>query len=442
MPMQLTGVILDIYDDPKATVLLRKLAGRELPPELGDSDLLGPAQLAQLPDHLFGLVATNGDSTLRKFATHDPAHTVTSVMYFLETKDLLPPEVQKVAASNLLIACEDYGIAVPPELQKTAVLGVISGALDAASLPGKVRESMSKGRETMDGFRAAQAGASSDMQGHNKKADLNGTEMMPNLGPVSTYPHSKATVRAGSSSSSTSKRASWVHAGNLTSHHPTQRVEVKVANYAMPSLRKYPIDSYADVKTAAAYFDEHYPSFELEDRREYAVHLADRMEQLGMAPPESVSKYAGHGYGPYVDVELMARARNYEGTEHQGAYEILLEKRASTAPYVMLETLAELDSLSGASTKYDAPLGFRDPFQAVYGKFASEDKPWAWTQGNEYVNDTMLKDLAENRYQSLDRAFGVDMRKSFQQDPVGVFTSMPDPQKTVIARLAADDSKG
>ena len=439
--MRLTGVILDIYDDPKATVLLQKLAGRPLPEELGNSDLLSPQELSQLPDHLFGLVAANGDSTLRKFATHDPAHTVTSVMYFLETKNLLPPEVQKVAASNLLIACEDYGIAPPEELQKVAILGLVSGALDAASIPGKLRESAGQGRATMDSFRAAQAGASSDMQAQSKKADLNGTEMMPIIGPVSTYPHSKATIRSGSSSA-TSKRASWEHAGDLTVHRPVQKVEVKVANYAMPSVRKYPIDSYADVKTAAAYFDEHYPSFDLEGRREYAVHLADRLEQLGMGLPESVAKYAGHEYGPFVDVELMARARNYAGTEHEGAYEILLEKRAAVAPYVLLETLAEIDSLSGADTKYDAPLGFRDPFQAVYGKFASEDKPWAWTQGNDYVNDTMLKDLAENRYQSLDRAFGVDMRKSFQQDPVGVFTSMPDPQKVVIARLAADDSKG
>lgn len=438
--MRLTGVILDIYDDPKATVLLQKLAGRPLPEELGNSDLLGPGDLARLPDHLFGLVATNGDSTLRKFATHDPAHTVTSVMYFLETRNLLPAEVQKVAASNLLIACEEYGIAAPEQLQKVAILGAVGAALDVMSLPNQVRDSVSKGRATMDGFRAAQAGATADMQ-HNKQADLTGTEMMPVIGPVSTYPHSKATIRSGSASA-TSKRASWERAGDLTVHHPAQKVEVKVASYAMPSVRKYPLDSYADVKTAAVYFDEHYPSFDLEDRREYAVHLADRMEQLGMAAPESVAKYAGHEYGPFVDVELMARARNYEGTEHQGAYEVLLEKRAAVAPFVLLETLAELDSLSGADTKYDAPLGFRDPFQAVYGKFASEKEPWAWTQGNEYVNDTMLKDLATNRYQSLDRAFGMDMRKSFQQDPVGVFTSMPDPQKVVIARLAADDSKG
>lgn len=435
--MLTTGVILDIYDDPKASVLLEKLAGRPLPQELADSEVLSAEKLASVPDRLFALVATNGGDTIRKFAMVDPAHTTTSVLYFLETAHLLPESVQKVAAANLVVGCEQYGLEAPELLLKMAGVGdVVGGALGALSLPGQVRDSRSRGAKTMDGFRAAQAGATSDMQ---KQADLTGTEMMPMVGQVSTFPHPKGTAH-GASASSSSKKASWQHAGDLTGHHPQVKVAMEHTRYALPSSRRYPLDSYSDVKTAAAYFDEHCSHFSLEDRREYAVHLAARMEELSFPLTETVSKYAGHSYGPNIDIELLSRARNYLGTEHEGAYEVLAEKRASVEPYVMLEALDALDKLSGAATKYDAPLGFRDPYQAVYGKVAEEKKPWSWTQGNEYVTDDMLIGLARDRYRVLDQAFGLDVRKSFQKDPIGVFTSMPDPQKVVIARLAANDS--
>lgn len=442
--MHLHGVILDIYDDPTVSVLRQKLAGRPLPLELGNSNVLEQHQLDAMPDRLFGLVASNGDSVVRKFAMHDPSHVTTSILYFLETGHLLPVHAQKVAAENLCRACTDYGMTAPEQLLKVAgvlggALGGVVGTVDAAS---KMKGGMDSKRSTMDGFRAAQAGATSDMQQHAKVADLNGTEMMSVSGSISTLPDPRNTAKGSAASSASSKRASWQHAGDLTAHHPVQKVAAMTMKYAMPTQSKYPIDSYAAVKTAAAYFDNHFEEFQLEDRREFAVFVAERMDELAIPLTDNIAKYAGHEYGPYVDVELAARVRNYAGTGHEGGYEVLLEKRASTPAHVMLEMMHELDTMSGASQKYNSPLGFRDPFQAVYGKVAAEDKPWSWTEGNEYVTDDMLKDLALNRYQSLDRAFGMDVRKSFQQDPIGVFTSMPDPQKVVIARLAQDDSKG
>lgn len=437
--MHLSGVILDIYDDQDGSVLATKLAGAELPSELADSTLLEPEGLARMPDRLFALVATNGDETLRKYAMHDAAHTTTSVLYFLEKGSVLPEHAQKVAAQNLLTACGWYDLQPPEELVKKA--GIIDGALGAGfgvlDAKSRLETGRDRARSTMDGFRAAQAGLSSDQQ---KTADLTGTEMMPMAGEIATWPHPRNTAK-GSSTSPNSKKAGWVHAGDITNHRPTVK-QASGTRFCLPSSAKYPIDSYGQVKEAAAYFEEHWPKFDLHDRREYAVNVAGRLDELGIAIPESVMKYAGHGYGPNIDVELAARIHNYEGTGHEEGYQVLVEKRAMTPPHVMVEMLHELDVASGAAEKYDAPLGFRDPFQAVFGKTAEEPKSWSWSEGNEYVNDTMLLDLATNRYQSLDRAFGMDVRKSFQKDPIGVFTSMPDPQKVVVARLAADDAKG
>lgn len=437
--MHLHGVILDLYDDPNATVLLAKLANEPLPSELANSDLLEAEKLAAMPDRLFALVADNGPDVVRKYAMHDAPHVATSVVYFLEKGHQLPDSMQKIAAKNLLAACEWYALQPPEELMKRA------GALDAGFglLDAKQRldTTMAGSKATMDGFRAAQAGASSDMQARKEKtADLNGTEMMPMSGSISTLPSPRNTAKMPSTSPG-SKRANWEHAGDLTNHRITEKVATIKTAFCLPSIEKYPIDSYEEVKLASSYFEEHWNLFSLEDRREYAVNLSNRLDELGLPSGERLAKYAGHSYGPHIDAEIASRISNYAGTEHQEMYEVLREKKAMTPPHVMLDMIYMLDEASGASEKYASSLGFRDPFQAVYGKVAAVTAPWTWSEGNEYVSDTMLKDLAVNRYQSLDRAFGVDMRKSFQKDPISVFESLPDPQKVVVSRLAADDSQ-
>lgn len=439
--MHLHGVILDIYDDPQATVLLAKLAGAELPQELADSELVEAEKLASMPDRLFALVATNGDDVVRKYAMHDAPHVATSVVYFLAQGHLLPDAMQKIAARNLLSACEQYDLQPPEDLVKRA--GVLDAGLGLMDVKQRLDSTMAGSRATMDGFRAAQAGASSDMQSppREKKADLNGTEMMPMSGSIATWPSPRNTAKMPATSAG-SKRAAWEHGGDLTTHRSVVKQASIVTSFCVPSEGKYPIDSYEQVKTASAYFEEHWSKLDLEVRREYAVNLSARLDELGMPTEGVAAKYAGFSYGPYVEGELARRISDFAGTDHQEAYEVLVEKRASTPPEVMVEMLHLLDEASGAAQKYEASLGFRDPFQAVFGKFAEEaPKPWTWSEGNEYVADTHLKDLAVNRYQSLDRAFGVDMRKSFQKDPIGVFMSLPDPQKVVVARLAADDSK-
>lgn len=432
--MHLTGVILDIYDDPTVSVLRTKLAG-EMPAGLGDSSLLAGEDLAKMPDRLFALVATNGEDVIRKYAMHDAPHVATSIVYFLEKGHLLPGSMQKIAARNLLAACEWYELQAPDELVKVA--GILDAGLGLLDVKGRVESTMERSRSTMDGFRAAQAGASSEMQ---KRADLTGTEMMPMSGSISTWPHPRNTAKPPSSSPSM-KRALWEHAGDLTHHQPTAEKKAEASRFCLASEKRYPIDSYVQAKLASAYFDEHWSKFSLDERREYAVNLSTRLDELGMSSTDNINKYAGHEYGPHIEVELLARIRNYEGTGSEEGYQVLMEKRAMTPPHVMVEMLHELDGMSGADQVYGRATGFRDPFQAVYGKVAEDKTMWSWSENNDYVNGDMLNDLALNRYPSLDRAFGLDVRKSFQKDPIGVFTSMPDPQKVIIARLAADGSQ-
>jgi hypothetical protein len=100
---KLSGLVLDIYDDPAGEVL-KSVFPRGC-----------------LPDDAFALILEQDGMELKKFATIDPGNTALSVEYFMKTGHKLPAEAQKVAAHNLCCACEWHGIEPPEELQKIAV---------------------------------------------------------------------------------------------------------------------------------------------------------------------------------------------------------------------------------------------------------------------------------------------------------------------------------
>jgi hypothetical protein len=84
---------------------------------------------------------------------------------------------------------------------------------------------------------------------------------------------------------------------------------------------------------------------------------------------------------------------------------------------------------------------------AVYGikraaQEAELDKAdqYTWTSGTDYVNGFQLKALAQQSSKGLDDAFGEGFREAFTKDPVGMFASLPDPQKLVLSRMASDNS--
>jgi hypothetical protein len=118
---KLSGLVLDVYDDPGGEVL------REIFPTYGQvPDLIKTAhhlteeERRQLPDDLFALALIDGDVTLRKYACVDAGNTALAVEYFCNTAHKLPAEAQKVAAQNLITACSWYGLQPPLVLEKVA----------------------------------------------------------------------------------------------------------------------------------------------------------------------------------------------------------------------------------------------------------------------------------------------------------------------------------
>jgi hypothetical protein len=115
-----TGSVIDFYDDPSGTVLKTKLAYAQLPDYIRQADYQSEEKLAALPDDAFALVMVDQGQKIRKFACVDKGNTALSALYFLENKDKLPEEAQKVAAANLVEYCQAFQIEPPWQLQKVA----------------------------------------------------------------------------------------------------------------------------------------------------------------------------------------------------------------------------------------------------------------------------------------------------------------------------------
>jgi hypothetical protein len=518
--MDLAGVILDIYDDPKGLILRSKVAGRPLPEKLASAQLLDVADLDRLPDRLFALVAENNGDIIRKYAMNDEAHLATSLIYFDECGHLLPDEVRQKVASNLITGCAWHDLTPPESLVKVAFVGTALNVLDAVGQArGAISSSMQHGRENMQALRAAQASGAKVASGreiqltlsedqamqraegpesgyifgplsqfsnhdkthkkldhqlahgemiedrdgrpvtaektipHSKKADLTGTEAMTHQTGRQINPHPTPQSRAlGKKASLSDKLAQlmaegWQHCGSLTGYGP--RTVTKVASsvhFALPHERRYPIDTAGQIKQAAAYFDDHVYELPLVERRLFAQSVLHRADELGVKVAGALLEYGGDGYGPFIESELHARRASFEGTGFDAVYEVLLENWRTTTPAVMADMLKQADDETGAALVYGRPVtGFRDPYAAVYGQpKLAEVQPdradvYSWRSGGDYVNGFMLKALA-SRKADLDTTFGEGFSQSFAKDPVGIFESMPDPQKVVLSRLASDNS--
>jgi len=160
---KLSGLLLDVYDDQEGEVFRQVYPTKaEVPSMVKNAHMLSGEERSSLPDDLFALVMRDGDVVLRKYACTDVGNTRMSIDYFLQTMDRLPEEAQKVAAANLLVACDWYKLDHPKELKKVAGIGSF-----AAKIPGMIRRN--PGKALGAGMTAlGVAGAASEIGGNLK----------------------------------------------------------------------------------------------------------------------------------------------------------------------------------------------------------------------------------------------------------------------------------
>ena len=456
--MNLSGLVLDVYDDQGGSVLKSIYPSQEaLPGMVKAAHVLTADERSVLPDDVFALVLTDDSgNSLRKFACVDEGNTALNVGYFLHNRHKLPEEAQKVAAANLLQACEWYELQPPEELAKVAlglntVLGVMSAKSVAADTKQQIHENLGSCQPGIVNTRMFE-----------KKGEVSGTPIAPNqedLSPAKGKAVVKKTAAAGhlvqgkekhpkSEKSAPLEENAAVPGVQPAAHQQKQLTpHVNVQGAEPPSETKlkvsmvtalpgrYPLDSYQQVKVAAAYFEENHMHFTPVERHVYCANLAKRASVLGIPISETAQKYGSTGYAPEDEIEYALDLRRSIVAD---GYRDLLNKlssvRESIEPDVFCLALGELDKTAGIAHHYD-----REIFDPYFSTFGSE-KMAEYTEniGNDYVNEDMLKQLAQSARAFLAKRFGEDMAGEFQKDPVGIFKSLPMEQKKIIMRLSAD----
>lgn len=137
--MPTSGQVVDFYDDLEKTDFKSFFPTFEsVPPLIKEAHILSSNEREKLPDTVFALVMHDGEHVQRKFACSSPAEVTLSTLYLIKNAHKLPPTAQKVAAENLLTACDWYGLDKPEELKKLAMVGQALGMLSATSSVGDV----------------------------------------------------------------------------------------------------------------------------------------------------------------------------------------------------------------------------------------------------------------------------------------------------------------
>lgn len=239
---------------------------------------------------------------------------------------------------------------------------------------------------------------------------------------------------------------------NVAEKEPPKLLEKKEAQYyALPYERRYPLDSYSQVKAASAYFDQYHNMMSPDDRHTFAVNLLRRTEPLEVATSDIAKSYGQTKYASDEHIALCVTHRmqllapyaaELDVTEKTanvrhviGLYQDLLAQRPLLSPVTFARTLGEIDKLAGLDECWDQDVV--DPFASTFHKTAEEDATKdALVVGNEYMTLRSLKYLVSQKPDVLRRKFSEELVKELQADPQGIFESLPMEQKLVIMRIA------
>lgn len=478
--MHLSGLVLDFYDDQSAAVLKSIYPTRDDVPSLvKTAHVLTSEEQHLLPDDVFALVLTQDDgASLRKYACIDAGNTVLAVEYFLQNQDKLPVEAQKVAAANLSEACRWYDLHPPVELVKVALPSIEDGAKALGPVMGAVGKIAGPASSVMNVVntakdvgarvgRVAASGGRITTSSFGKEAEVVGTALQPGQENTTVPGTAKAVIKKTAATGHLVQgkekhpqgevpehleQGGWVQGRQAVPHQHKQltpHVNVQGAEPPSPTKLKvsqvtaldgrYPLDSYEQVKTASAYFDEYGMRFSPEDRREFCGNMVKRANDMRISVSDLARKYASASYAPTAEIEFALAARRSlypeEGVE-------LLNKlsavRATVEPEVFALALVEMDKIAGVHHFYDRDL--LDPYLSTFG--FEKCATYSESIGNDYVNEFMLQQTAVSSYALIKERFGEDLADEFKKDPVGIFKSLPMEQKKIIMRLAADVQPG
>lgn len=287
----------------------------------------------------------------------------------------------------------------------------------------------------------------------DKESEASGTNLMPsgaptyldrNANPAKTIPKVAGTSETagelekneGQSGEQVQKLPqATVHVDTTGQEAPVEGGAKIAQFYALPSHRRYPLDSYAHVKTAATYFEEHGQTMVPEMRREYCHNLVKRATALGIRVGDEARHYGADGYAPAAQIEaaLEMRVGCIKEAEFTRGLDYLKANREGMSPEDFAVVLGEFDKVAGVDAYYDKDVP--DPYWTTFGEKKADDDG-AILVGNDYISQEELKRFAKVHSCKLKDAFGDDFADEFRKDPVSITKSLPTDQRKMVIRLA------
>jgi hypothetical protein len=398
--------MIDFYDDTTGEVLRKKLPSLEdVPDFIKTAEKLDSATLDSLPDDVFALVAFDDGRKMRKFACTDKGNTALSVIYFMENKDRLPEEVQKLAASNLVKACQWYDMRPPTEMSKLALAGALTAAL--------------YGHQGAKDFSRRQKMLKAGVPGSQvmKTSELTGSYTMPMSKKI--------------------KEASLDPYIDITGMKPPVKIEKEVGQrncLVKEGSAKYPIDTLEQVQKASDYFMEHRTDFTPFERHQYCIKLSSRADELGAKVPDVIEKYGSSTLSPTVIMDIRNRqAYFHEETPEHELLSDMMDKVASIKPEFLASTLEAFDKATDLDLQWDN--GVRDPYYSVFG--FEKKAEYSFSYGDKTVSETRLRRCASECRKQVVDLFGEDMANEFAKKPVQIFESLPLDNKRILMNMSA-----
>jgi hypothetical protein len=167
--------------------------------------------------------------------------------------------------------------------------------------------------------------------------------------------------------------------------------------------------------------------------RDCSVKLAARAADLGFPLAGQIKEAGATTYAPRHVRAAALGFRKQAGVDPNLLNDLMV-KSADIQPGVYAEVLRRIDIQNGLDRVWGSRVP--DPWESTFGM--EKEARVVWENGADRVTDHALINLARNRGELLQDKFTCGFTQQFQKDPVGIFESMPLPEKRMMARMAAD----
>ena len=216
--------------------------------------------------------------------------------------------------------------------------------------------------------------------------------------------------------------------------------------FAIPSLKRYPLNTAEQVKTAQEYFDHNLVGLSMDERVEMAHNIKKRANDLSVKIASSnIINYSNcKSYSPEFERNMLMRkmaCHTFNAKIDIGGNEIpaekLVEKLAANyrdcKPTQMVQIIRDLDKKAGMDGLWNSEM--RDPYFTVFGSTFNPN--YDMEKYAEGITDETLRTFSTSpgAKDKLMVYFGENIAQDFIKDPVSVYKSFEYTEKEAMNNL-------